>query len=489
MRVTTERLDQCQVNVIIEMDAAEVDEKLRQTAKKIARQYPVPGYRRGRAPFHAVVRAFGHEAIRQQALEDFGEELYKKALQEMEYQPYQPGEVKSVEWEPFRMTILLPIEPEVELGDYRAIRVPLEPEPVTEEQVEQRLKDYQEQFTQWVPVERPAALGDRVVLDVKAEAEGQSILDEEAREFLLTTDADEPLPGFHEAVVGMSPGEEKTFSLSLPDDDPRRKAGGQEVSVWVKLHTVKEANVPPLDDDLAMMVGDYDSLEALRAGIRRELEEQALNRAEGKYLDNVLEAIIASAVKIEYPPQAVEEEIDRMINRRREELASLGLELERYLTLIGQTQQTYRQELRSQAENLLRKQLVLQRIAELEKIQPKDKEVEERIEQLSEMMGPGDQRSHQLLRSPMGRRVILDNLVTEQAIQRVIQIAKGEAPPLEEETTETTSEAEASAGPSGELPTDEIPQSAAGETVEEQGSSPAQPVEPAELAGRELTDG
>jgi trigger factor len=116
MKVTTERLEDCQVNVIIEMDAAEIEQKLRKTARTISRDFNVPGYRRGRAPYHTVIRVFGREAVQQEAFDEFGQELYEKALEEVEYEPYQPGELQEVEWDPFRMTVLLPIRPEVDLG-------------------------------------------------------------------------------------------------------------------------------------------------------------------------------------------------------------------------------------------------------------------------------------------------------------------------------------------------------------------------------------
>ena len=107
MQVTTERLENCQVKVMVEMDAADIDKELRQTARTLSRQFTVPGYRKGRAPFHAVIRVFGREAVQQQALEDFGQELYEQALEEIEYEPYEVGGLEEVEWDPFRMTILL----------------------------------------------------------------------------------------------------------------------------------------------------------------------------------------------------------------------------------------------------------------------------------------------------------------------------------------------------------------------------------------------
>ena len=220
MKVTTERLEDCQVNVIIELDAAEIDKRLRQTARKISRQFTVPGYRRGKAPFAAVIRAFGREAIQQQAIDDLGQELYEEALEEIEYEPYQVGELQDVEWDPFRMTVLLPIPPEVDLGDYRSVRVPYEVEPVTEEQIEAYLAGLQQEHAQWVPVERPAAIGDQVVLDMQGMAGDEvEIMSNEEYEMLLQADVAYPLPGFHEEIVGMSTGEEKTFTLTVPEDD------------------------------------------------------------------------------------------------------------------------------------------------------------------------------------------------------------------------------------------------------------------------------
>lgn len=276
MKVTTERLDNCQVKVFIELDAADVEKELRQTAKKLSRNYNIPGYRRGKAPYHAVIRVFGREAVEQQALEDFGQDLYEQALKEIEYEPYEMGELTDVEWDPFRMTILLPIEPEVDLGDYRAVRVPFDPEPITDEDIENRLEEIREESAQWVPVERPAALGDQVVVDMEGKVGDQLIMSNEAHEMLLEAGSKIPMPGFHEEIVGMSPAEEKTFTLTVPEEDYEEEVVGQEAAITVRLHTVREKDLPALDDELAMMVGDYDSLDALRAALREEMETRAL---------------------------------------------------------------------------------------------------------------------------------------------------------------------------------------------------------------------
>ena len=446
MKLTTERLENCQVNVIVEMDAADIEKELRQTARKLSRHYNIPGYRRGKAPYHAVIRVFGREAVQQQALEDFGQDLYDKALEEIEYEPYEAGELKEVEWDPFRMTILLPIQPELDLGEYRSVRVPFEPEPVTDEDIEERLKSHQEEHAQWVPVERPAALGDQVVLDMEGKVGEQLILSNEGHEMVLEAGARIPLPGLHEEIVAMSPGEKKTFVLAVPEDDFEEDVAGQEATVTVHLHTVREHDLPPLDDELAMMVGDYQSLDDLRAALRENMESDALQRAESEYLDKVLEAMIEAAIKIEYPPQAVERETELVLGQMERNLATSGLQLDTYLGMVGKTRESYKQELRPTSEERLQKRLVLDEIARLEEVEADPEALEAELDRLREMMGPDDEQVQEMLESPEIRQSVAGDLTMARVQELVVQIGKGEiraeVEPEPEARTEATTEAE-----------------------------------------------
>ena len=433
MKVTTERLEDCQVNVIIEMDAAEIEQKLRKTARTISRDFNVPGYRRGRAPYHTVIRVFGREAVQQEAFDEFGQELYEKALEEVEYEPYQPGELQEVEWDPFRMTVLLPIRPEADLGDYRAVRVPYEPEPVTEEQIDEFLADTQQEHAQWVPVERPAALGDQVVIDAEGRIGDQVVLSNEGHEMRLDAEANHPLPGFHEEIVGVSPGGEKTFTLTYPEDDFEENVAGKEATFTLTLQSVKEEDLPPLDDDLAMMVGDYDTLDELKASMRDRMETEAAERAEAEYLDKVLDAMIEAATRIEYPPAAVDNEAELALDQMGRNLASSGIELDTYLEMLGTTREVYKQELRPAAENRLKKRLVLSHVAEQEGLEPEPEAIEDQIGQMSEAMGEQSDALRAVLSTPEGRLSVANDLLVSIAQERVVLIGKGEAPPLEDE--------------------------------------------------------
>jgi trigger factor len=485
MKVTTERLDNCQVNVIVEMDAAETEAKLRETARKLSRQFTVPGYRRGRAPFHAVIRVFGREAVQQQALEDYGNELYEKALEEIEYEAYDMGELKEVEWEPFRMTVQLPILPEVDLGDYRSVRVPFAPSEVTDDDIEAYLEEQRQEFAQWVPVERPAKMGDQVVMDYRGTVDDELVMDNEAYELLLEEGASHPLPGFHEQVVGMSPGETRTFELAMPEDDKDERTAGKTVAVTAQLHTVREQDLPGMDDELAMMIGTYETLEELKVSVRERLETEALEREEAEYLDKVLDAMVEAAPRIEYPSQAADREADLAVRQMEQNFAMQGLPPDTLWRMMGNPREQYRQEMRPMAETRLRKRLVLEEVVRREGLEIPDDDVEAEIERLVAMAGDEAEAMREMLESPQGRESVLDDLRIERAQERVEAIGKGEAPPL----PEPEPEAQPEPAPGGEPETEAEPEPAPEGEPEPKPEAAAEPEpEPEEAKAQDAQD-
>jgi len=458
MKVTSERLDNSQVKVLVELDAAEVEDKLRQTTRKLSREFNIPGYRRGKAPHHAVIRVLGREAVQQQALEDFGNDLYEAAMAEIEVTPYEVGQLEDVEWDPFVMTVLVPVEPEVDLGDYRSVRLPFEVEEVTEAAVEEYLEGLRQEHAQWVPVERPAQMGDQVVVDAKARVGDETILEEENMELLLEADASRPLPGFAEQVVGLKAGDSAEFELSLPAESDEEGAEPQQAQGYVDLNTVRERDMPAMDDELAMMVGDYETLDALKASVRERLEEEARQSAESEYLDKVLEAMVEAAKKIEYPSQAIAREADSAMMQMERNLASSGLPFETFLRMIGKTREMYRQELRPGAEDRLKKRLVLEEISRREGLMPSPEDVETEIERMSERMGPQAGEMRELLETPGGRESVTADLAITRAQERALQIARGEAPELEEAPAAApASEPEAETAEAASEPKAEVP--------------------------------
>ena len=289
-------------------------------------------------------------------------------------------------------------------------------------------------------------------------------MNNQEHEMLLEEDVPYPLPGFHEQIVGMSAGDDKSFTLALPEDDENEQAAGQEAIVTVHLHTVKEEEVPPLDDELAMMIGDYDTLDDLRTGVREELEEAAEQAAESEYLDKALDAFIEAAAKIEYPPQAIDREAELSLNRMQSSLASSGIELDTYLGMIGKTRETYKQELRPAAEERLKKRMVLGEISRLEDLEVEPDEIDDEIERMGASLGPEAEEFLETLRSPGGRMMVADDLMIAKAQDRAQLIARGEVPEPEGDEEELE-EAEGSEGaePESEVKAEDEPEAAGSE--------------------------
>jgi trigger factor len=221
------------------------------------------------------------------------------------------------------------------------------------------------------------------------------------------------------------------------------------------------------------MVGDYETLEELRTATQENMETDALQRAESEYLDKVLDAMIEAAVKIEYPPQAVDRESEVALSQMERNLAASGIELDTYLGMIGKTRELYKQELRPAAEERLQKRLVMSEVTEQEGLTIDDEQIDAEIERLIESMGEQADEMRQVLESPMGRLSVTDDLMVAQAQERIMLIAKGEAPPLEVEAPEEeTDESEAEDGGEDDAEAEAV-EGSAPETDDEAAEEPA----------------
>jgi trigger factor len=282
-----------------------------------------------------------------------------------------------------------------------------------------------------------------VVMDYQGTADDQPVMDNENYELLLEEDAVHPLPGFHQQVVGMSPGETKTFELPVPEDDENEEVVGKTATITATLHTVRERDLPDVDDELAMMIGTYETLDDLKASVLERLETEALEREEAEYLDQVLEAMIEAAPRIEYPPQAVDREADMTVRQMEQNFAMQGLPPDTLWRMMGRTREQYKQEMHPMAETRLRKRLVLDEVASREELEISDDEIEAEIERLVAMSGDEADAMREMLDTEQGRESIVQDLRIDHAGERIKAIGKGEAPPLAEAEAEVETETEA----------------------------------------------
>lgn len=441
MKVSTEELGNRQVSLTIEVDPERVGEALRRAARKLADRGKIPGYRKGKAPFQAVKRRYGEDALYEEAADDLAEKVYKEALDQAGLEPYAQGHLDDVKLKPdmiFKLTV--PLQPIVNLDTYRDVRLPVPEASVPDEDVDKEVERLRRQRAIWKPADRPSKMGDGVVVTFKGTVGGQDLFSAESESFELT-ESTGPLPLFAATIVGMSEGEKREFSLDFPDDWPVKQYAGKSCRFHVTMELVREQELPEVNDDLARLVGEYDTLEQLREKVRERLLAQARSAGQAKYADEALDKVVEGS-HIEYPPTIIEHEMDDLVDSTARELERQSQNLDAFLSLSNQTRDQFRESLRSRAERNIKRALVLGEIAEKERLTVSAEEIERDLTDLHAAYRRGGLSTGSLDTPEAVRRVSL-NLISQKAIERVVAVAKGEAPEL------PSSEAEAAAPGAG----------------------------------------
>jgi len=424
MKVTTEELPDRQILLTVEVEEEQVQRALRQAARRLSRWIRIPGFRPGKAPYQLVVRAVGEERLRAEAFDAIGQKLYEQALEEAGVEEvYAQGTLEEVQWDPLTFKVVVPLKPLVELGDYRALRVPMEPILVMDEEVDEVLQDLRERQAEWVPVDRPAAIGDLVIMDIKGTVGEEEIMSQQNWEWVLRAEGSSSLPDFDAALVGLKAGDKHSFDVNYPED-ARVPWAGKTAHFEVLVHGVKAKELPPLDDEFAQVASEHETLEALREAIRKDL--RARREAEADYEIKALDALVEQA-RIEFPPLMLEKELDALLEDHERMLRQRGMPLDDFLRLSGKNKEEYRDEIRPQAEQRLKRSLALSEFVKREGLNVEEAEVDEEIERRTASL-PDDlaERLREGLNTVKGREQVRNELLTQKALQRLAAIAKGE---------------------------------------------------------------
>ena len=378
MKVETERLENCRMALTIEIDEERARRARRNIARRISRQAKIPGFRPGKAPYSVVARYFGKEVLSKEVLDELGDAVYEEALDQAGLEPFGQAQFTDYETDPMVLKLVVPLAPVIELGDYQQLR--LEPEEATamEEKINEALNRIQEQNALWEPVERPAQWGDMAMLDIEGTVKGEMVIGNEGRELILEADSPYPLPGFGEELLGMTVNEQREFTLTYSEEFENDYLAGQQAHFTVSLQDLKEKLVPGIDDDLARTVGSYETLEELKAELRRELQA----KAEQEFSHRALVALVERS-EIEFPPMMLEKEIDNWLEELDRTLKQQNLNLENYLKMRKLTEEELRQEVSPQVEERLKRSLALGKFVELEGLDTESGRVEKALEHLA----------------------------------------------------------------------------------------------------------
>jgi trigger factor len=415
----------------VQIDEKQLRAAIDEGVRHLARRTRVPGFRPGKTPRPILERALGirrsdpeaSNPIHDEAREHLYERTVLAALRESEADILQiPA---APEWTAFEegvgaaYTVRVPVRPQVTLGDYADF--PFEPaiDPVTGETVDQVVEQLRDQQATLVPVEdRGAQEGDYAIIGFAGRRDGQPVEGAAAERFPLVVGRERMVPGFEANLLGMTEGEERTFSVTFPDDYSEEELAGAEVEFTVTLRELRQRRLPDADDDFAGLVGPFEDMASLRADLRARLERNSLDRARHAFADRIIEYATANA-SVVLPDVMVDREVDVMLDELRVRLAEQGIDYEEYLRVTERDEAGLRTEYREGAAHRVKVLLVLGAIAEKEHVVVPDEAVEAEVRRArGDDSGRGSLASY--LDSERGRAYVRSQLRRTQTVEMLI---------------------------------------------------------------------
>ena len=426
MKVTNEKTENSQAFLTIEMEPAEVEASLEASYHRLVKKTRIPGFRKGKAPRAILERYLGKENLFEDTLNNLLPKAYENAIKEQKIEAIAQPHIEVAQTDPVVFKAIVPLAPTIELGDYHHIQVTPEPVELTEDDVSAAIEQLRHQQGTWEPVDRPVAFGDLVVLNVESNIEDKPFINQKGVQYQVLRDLSLPAPGFAEQLPGMKKDEEKEFKLQFPSDYSRDELAGKEPSFKVKVTEIKQERLPELNDEFARGINpDFETLDSLQERVSANLRLRNEEQARVDFEERVIEAAVDRS-QVEFPPVLVEAEIGQLLSQQTRRWQMDGKGLEEYLKSINKTEEELREELRPLATKRVTQSLVLGKIAEEEKIEVSDAEIDTEIENMTKAADE-DKRDELrgFLNAPPVRESIKQTLITRKTIQRLVAIAKG----------------------------------------------------------------
>lgn len=386
MKVTTERLPKSLVALEIEPDPEMVEKELDRAARRLSQRVTIPGFRKGKAPRFIIESYFGREALLEEATDELINTAFRKALEQESIEPVGRAELKDIEQEPFRFRVEVPVEPTITLPDYRNIRVPLEIEPITDEHVQRSLNALREQHVvlQEPEEQRPARPGDQLTVVLETFVDGKPLEEreegQEPQEDTLILEDERLLPELYEGLQGVQVGETREITAHVAEDHRDERVAGKDVTFKVEVRAIQERLLPEWEElpTLLEFEGDID---ALRADVRRRLEETAEEQARTAVLNQYIEKLVES-IDYDLPDAMIESQAEELLHRQEAELARYGITLDQLLQYRGQTHDQAVEEFKPQAERDVKVMLALRAFIRAEGLEISEEEIDEEIEKI-----------------------------------------------------------------------------------------------------------
>ena len=388
MSLQVEKMEKNMAKLTIEVSAEDLEKAMQSAYQKAKGRISIPGFRKGKAPRKMIEQMYGKGIFLEDAVNALIPEHYSKALSECELEIVSQPQIDVTQMEPGKALIFtaeVAVKPEVTLGEYKGVEVPKAEIEVTEEEIEAAIKREQEKNSRTITVEdRAAEEGDIVTIDFEGFVDGEAFEGGKGEAYPLTLGSHTFIPGFEEQLVGAKTGDHVEVNVTFPEEYQAKELAGKAAVFQCDVKKIEAKELPELNDDFAKDVSEFDTLAEYKEDVKKNLTESKEKEALRAKEDAAIEKIIENA-EMEIPEAMIDTQCRQMMDDFGRRMQSQGLSMEQYFQFTGQTAEKMMEDMKPQALKRIQTRLVLEKIVEVENIQPTEEEVNEEISKMAAM--------------------------------------------------------------------------------------------------------
>ncbi len=426
MKANAERIEKNTVILEIEVDADQFSRAIDSAYRKLVKKVNVPGFRKGKTPRQILERFIGKEAIYEEAMDTLVPEAYFKAVEDTGIEPIDQPKMELVQVEEGKPVVLkatVQVKPEVQLGQYKELELARPSTLVTDEEVQESLVKLRDRHAKLLTLEEGVVEnGDTAVIDFLGKVDGEPFSGGEGREYPLEIGTGSFIAGFEEQTVGMSSGETRDIEVTFPEDYKAEELAGKKATFTVTVKEIKRKELAELDDEFAKDVSEFDTLEELRNDISNKLKEAAESRADGLVRMELVRRAVENSI-IEVPEAMIDHQLEDLMGTMERRLSAQGVSVQDYLKYANITLEDMQDQMRPEAEQTVRTNLVLEAISKTEDIKASEEEIKEQAEKIAAQFNQDADKFISMLRDEKRLGYITEGIIRDKTVQLMVDSA------------------------------------------------------------------
>jgi len=427
MNVKMEKLEKNIIKLEITVEAKRFSESLKKSCAKNSKTMNIPGFRKGKAPMNIIKKMYGEGVFFEDAINFCCDDTYPEALKEYAISPLDYPQIDVIEigeGKDFIYTASVAVIPEVHLGEYKGLEVKKAEYNVTDEEIENQLKGMQEKNARVEEkLDGTVSMGNIAIIDFKGSVEGTPFEGGEGKDFELEIGSGSFIDTFEDQLVGLKVGESKEVKVNFPEAYGREDLNGKLATFNVTVKSMKEKELPAIDDEFAKDVSEFDTLEELRNNIKKSLETSSEDREKKEFDEAVIDAACSNVV-MDIPEIMITRETDIMLKDLEGKLKQQGLDLESYYQYTNNTEEKVRTFMKESAEKRVKTDLVIAEIAKVEKFEATDEELLQKAKEVAAQYGEKDIDKTADLIMKAQKQYLKVDVINGKVIKMLIESAK-----------------------------------------------------------------